>query len=212
LSTSVFVCESQPIVVEGLRSVFAADPGLTFAGTRPNLPEALDEIRGCRPDIVLVDQNQGFKAAIQFVGDVKTVSPDSRAILWVHELAEAECFRVLQMGARGVVRRSMPVSALLDCIHAVASGSVWVENGIPPQLSAFHRHGAPRLTSRERDIVRCVCQGLKNKEIARALSITPGTVKVHLMHIFEKTGVKDRFELAMQGRQLIPGEECVLAG
>ena len=51
-----------------------------------------------------------------------------------------------------------------------------------------------------------VCGGLKNKEIAEALAITPGTVKVHLMHIFEKTGVKDRFELAVQGRRLLGTE------
>jgi ATP/maltotriose-dependent transcriptional regulator MalT len=48
-----------------------------------------------------------------------------------------------------------------------------------------------------------ICEGHKNKEIAEALSITAGTVKVHLMHIFEKTGVKDRFELAIQGRRLL---------
>ena len=45
-------------------------------------------------------------------------------------------------------------------------------------------------------------RGLKNKQIGDALNITTGTVKVHLMHIFEKTGVRDRFELAMYGRKL----------
>jgi len=59
------------------------------------------------------------------------------------------------------------------------------------------------LTPREREIVQQICVGLKNKEIAQTLSITAGTVKVHLMHIFEKTGVKDRFELAMHGRRLL---------
>ncbi|HEY2842786.1 MAG TPA: helix-turn-helix transcriptional regulator, partial [Bryobacteraceae bacterium] len=62
---------------------------------------------------------------------------------------------------------------------------------------------APRLTPREKQIVQQICEGLKNKEIAQALSITAGTVKVHLMHVFEKTGVKDRFELAIQGRKLL---------
>ena len=60
---------------------------------------------------------------------------------------------------------------------------------------------------REREIVEFVCRGMKNKEIADALSITPGTVKVHLMHIFEKTGVKDRFQLALQGRQFLASAE-----
>jgi len=65
------------------------------------------------------------------------------------------------------------------------------------------RRSAPRLTPRERQIVQQICEGHKNKEIAQVLSITAGTVKVHLMHIFEKTGVKDRFELAIQGRKLL---------
>ena len=67
------------------------------------------------------------------------------------------------------------------------------------------------LTPREKDIVHHVCGGLKNKEIAEALAITPGTVKVHLMHIFEKTGVKDRFELAVQGRRLLGTEHALPA-
>ena len=65
------------------------------------------------------------------------------------------------------------------------------------------RRSSPRLTPREKEIVHHVCVGLKNKEIAEALSITSGTVKVHLMHIFEKTGVKDRFELAVHGRRML---------
>ena len=64
------------------------------------------------------------------------------------------------------------------------------------------------MTPREKEIVHHVCGGLKNKEIADALSITAGTVKVHLMHIFEKTGVKDRFELAVHGRRLLGVEHA----
>ena len=70
------------------------------------------------------------------------------------------------------------------------------ESPAAPEWRASHH-------PREREIVEFVCRGMKNKEIAEALSITPGTVKVHLMHIFEKTGVKDRFQLALQGRQFL---------
>jgi two-component system nitrate/nitrite response regulator NarL len=85
----------------------------------------------------------------------------------------------------------------------VANGNVWIE-GSPEQSSdGAERRSAPRLTPREKQIVQQICEGHKNKEIAQVLSITAGTVKVHLMHIFEKTGVKDRFELAIQGRKLL---------
>jgi two-component system, NarL family, nitrate/nitrite response regulator NarL len=206
--TSIFLCESQPIVVEGFQRVLASEPDLWFCGARQAFPEALEAIREIQPGVVLMDRTPGLKIAMQFVSDVKTVSPNSRPLLWVQELAEAECFRVLQLGVRGVIKRSMPVSSLLECVRAVAAGEVWVESSLASQVqTALTRHGSSRLTPRERDIVRCVCAGLKNKEIACDLAITAGTVKVHLMHIFEKTGVKDRFELALHGRKLIADGE-----
>jgi len=85
---------------------------------------------------------------------------------------------------------------------------VWIENSLPDPAAPSDRRVAPRLTPREKEIVHYVCGGLKNKEIAGALSITPGTVKVHLMHIFEKTGVRDRFELAVHGRRLLGADHA----
>ena len=89
-----------------------------------------------------------------------------------------------------ILKKTLPVEALVDRLRAVARGDVWIE-GSPEQSSdGAERRSAPRLTPREKQIVQQICEGLKNKEIAQALSITAGTVKVHLMHIFEKTGVK----------------------
>jgi DNA-binding NarL/FixJ family response regulator len=88
-------------------------------------------------------------------------------------------------------------------MREVAAGKIWMEDS--SQIVGFlQRRQTSRLTPREREVVRLVCQGLKNKQIAANLGITPGTVKVHLMHIFEKTGLKDRFALAVHGRTL-PG-------
>jgi DNA-binding NarL/FixJ family response regulator len=203
----VFACESQPIVVEGLLRLFEREPEFYLAGHAPAVPEALDPIREIQPRIVLVDQSVGLKAVFQFLQDLKSVAPDSHPVLWIHEMAEIDCFRALQGGARGVVRKTDPLRSLLECLRAAAAGSMWIESGMSPDVSGFlQRKHAPRLTPREREIVRHVCGGLKNKQIAEQLSITPGTVKVHLMHIFEKTGVKDRFELAIHGRRLLGAE------
>jgi DNA-binding NarL/FixJ family response regulator len=101
------------------------------------------------------------------------------------------------------VRKTAPVERLLECLRGVAEGQIWLEDTNAERLRKQQRRTLPRMTPRERQIVELVCRGLKNKEIAAELSITPGTVKVHLMHIFEKAGVKDRFQLALQGRQLL---------
>jgi two-component system nitrate/nitrite response regulator NarL len=125
----------------------------------------------------------------------------------VNDLAEIDCFRALQLGARGILKKTLPVESLVECLRAVGRGDVWIEGTLSDQVvGALDRRSAPRLTPREKEIVHHVCAGLKNKEIAEALRITAGTVKVHLMHIFEKTGVKDRFELAVHGRRMLGTE------
>ena len=207
-STTVFACESQPIVVEGLAKILADKDEFQYVGSAASLSEALGAARDLRPDILLVDHTAGLKIVFQFISDVKNTWPGCHPVLWVNDLAEIDCFRALQVGARGVLKKTLPVESVIDCLRAVGQGNIWIEGSVDQTGSAFERRSAPRLTPREREIVAQVCVGLKNKEIAEALSITAGTVKVHLMHIFEKTGVKDRFELAIHGRKLLGGEHA----
>jgi two-component system nitrate/nitrite response regulator NarL len=204
LSTlSVFACESQPIVVEGLEKVLSHSDEFNFIGSSSSLTEALGAARELQPDIMLVDHSSGLKMVFQFISDVKSVHPRCQPVLWVQDLAEIDCFRALQIGARGVLKKTLPVESVRECLRSVSQGNIWIEGSVEQNLPGFERRAAPRLTPREREIVKQICAGMKNKEIAGTLSITAGTVKVHLMHIFEKTGVKDRFELAIHGRKLL---------
>ena len=156
-----------------------------------------------KPELVLTDHTSGLKSTFQFASEIRLFSPRSQVILWVTEMSEIDCFRALQMGVRGILKKNMPISVLLDCLESVADGQMWLEHSIAGGASGLKsRQNVPRLTPREIDIVNLICKGMKNKEIANMLAITAGTVKVHLMHIFEKTGVKDRFELAVQAKKL----------
>jgi DNA-binding NarL/FixJ family response regulator len=204
---TVFACESQPIVVEGLEKVLQQADDIELTGSTSSLTEALNGVRDRRPDVMLLDESAGLKMVFQLIADAKNAWPRCQVVLWVNDLAEIDCFRALQLGARGVLKKTLPVNSVLDCLRSVAEGNVWIEGSVSQDLPVFERRGIPRLTPREREIVKQVCAGLKNKEIAAALSITAGTVKVHLMHIFEKTGVKDRFELAVHGRKLLGLEQ-----
>jgi two-component system, NarL family, nitrate/nitrite response regulator NarL len=199
----VFACEQQPIVSEGLARVFEASSDITYLGSARDTAQALESVRHHHPDVLLVDQALGLKNAFQFLSDARGTWAACQSILWVNDLAEVDCFRALQLGARGILKKTMPVGSVLECVRSVHAGNVWIENSMNEDASLLDRRNSPRLTPREREIVHHVCGGLKNREIAEALSITAGTVKVHLMHIFEKTGVKDRFELAVQGRRFL---------
>lgn len=208
-SLTVFACESQPIVVEGLVRVLESCEDLEFAGSTPRLSDAIEAVRDLHPDILLVDQASGLKVVFQFIADVKSTSGRCQPVLWVNDVAEIDCFRALQLGARGILKKTLPIADVLECLRAVGRGNVWIESSLSGDvMGTLERRSTPRLTPREKEIVHHVCGGLKNKDIAEALSITPGTVKVHLMHIFEKTGVKDRFELAVHGRRLLGMEHA----
>ena len=201
---SVFACESQPIVLEGLAKVLSDCDDLEYIGSAASLTESLEALRQRHPDVILVDQSAGLKVVFQFISDVKSIAARCQPVLWVNDLAEIDCFRALQLGARGILKKTLPIQSVLECLRSVGRGNVWIESSISDHvMGAVDRRSTPRLTPREKEIVHHVCGGLKNKDIAEALSITAGTVKVHLMHIFEKTGVKDRFELAVHGRRML---------
>ena len=210
---TVFACESQPIVLEGLAKVLAPCEDLDYIGAAASLADALDALRRHQPNMILIGQTAGLKVVFQFISDVKSTSGTCQPILWINDLAEIDCFRALQLGARGILKKTLPVESLVECLRSVGRGDVWIEGSLSDQVvGALDRRSAPRLTPREKEIVHHVCAGLKNKEIAEALKITAGTVKVHLMHIFEKTGVKDRFELAVHGRRMLGVEHAAEAG
>jgi two-component system nitrate/nitrite response regulator NarL len=202
---SVFACESQPITVEGLRKVLSECEDLEFAGSVSKVTEALEALGRLRPDIALIDLSGGVAPALRLVSGLRAMSSQCLPVLWVVDLPEAEAFRALQVGVRGIVKKTLPVSKLMDCLREVASGRIWMDE--PQPAAEFLRNReASRLTPREKQIVALICRGLRNKQIAENLHITPGTVKVHLMHIFEKTGLKDRLALAVRGRDLIGAE------
>ena len=125
--------------------------------------------------------------------------PHPILMVWGVSMTEAEALRLLQAGASGIVRKTADLTSLLACLRTVASRP-YLDGGL--RLSRFFaagRHPRSELTPREQQVLQLVEQGFKNKEIAVELGIRPGTVKIHLKHIFEKTGVRGRYGLALSG-------------
>jgi DNA-binding NarL/FixJ family response regulator len=207
LRTTVYACEPQPITVEGLNKIVSHCEDLSLVGWSPTIDEALPFVIRQEPDVILLGPEPSFKAALDFVSAVREKTIRCQIVLWINELDEADYFKAIQTGVRGIVRKRLPVASLIECLRAVAAGSVWIDHQVSERVTGFiGRRNSPRLTPREREIVSLVCQGMKNRQISELLGITPGTVKVHLMHIFEKAGVSDRFELATQATKLFGAE------
>jgi DNA-binding NarL/FixJ family response regulator len=195
----VLVVESQPITAEGVRSLLGNSKEFEFTRSVDSLGAAGDIVRALAPDVVLMDKSLGSQALVEWMTNVRPTHCAVQIVVWGTSITEPEALRLLQSGVKGILRKTADSAALITCLRAVASGANWMEDSLFRDSSRGDRYPRSELTPREQQVLALVEQGLKNKEIARELGIRPGTVKIHLKHIFEKTGVRGRYGLALTG-------------
>jgi DNA-binding NarL/FixJ family response regulator len=201
---TVYVCESEPVAIAGLRWFLAEANEFELVGHASTVSAAIAAVETVRPDVLLMDHSSGVRSTLHFLSELAFVSASTGCVLWTRDVPEAELVRAFRAGAKGFVKKTSPLPVVLEALRRVKAGETFLEESASPTLRqwAVRRH-LPRLTPREREIIELVSQGMKNREIGDRLSITPGTVKVHLMHVFEKTGARDRYELAVRGARLL---------
>jgi two-component system, NarL family, nitrate/nitrite response regulator NarL len=196
--TTVGVCDTQPITAAGVRAVLGNSTDLECAWTASSLDEAMRMLRLHAPRVVLVDKALGISGLFHWIVSLRSME-DTGVVVWGSSMTEAEALRFIQAGARGVLRKVAQPETLLTCVRAASRGSTWMEDVIFRSAPRVVRQSHSDLTPRESQVLALVEQGLTNGEIARELGIRPGTVKIHLKHLYEKTGMRGRYHLALSG-------------
>jgi len=196
----VSVCDTQPVTAEGVRTLLSGSADMRFAESADSLVQARDLVRRTTPDVLMIDKAFGMQAILEWLADLKTneIKPTA-VVVWGVSVSEAEALRFLQAGARGILRKTAGIPVVLACLRTVGLGRSWMEDCVFRDSARADRYPRSELTAREQQVLELVEQGFKNKEIATDLGIRPGTVKIHLKHIFEKTGVRGRYGLALSG-------------
>ena len=199
----VLICDTQPVAMEGIRWLLDNSGDLRCAGTVTTLEAASELAVSLSPAAIIVDKGFGNHTLMDWLHQTSSLPGISGApiapVLWGAGITEAEALRFLQAGARGIIRRTSPAETMLACLRAVTSGSTWMEEGIFGSTDKLMQPRRSQLTPREHQIAELVERGLRNRDIGRQLGIQTGTVKIHLKHIFEKTGVRGRYGLALTG-------------
>lgn len=193
----IALCETQPATAEGIRSLLERADGLECCWAVPHLPPAVQLARQSRVDILLLDKHFGQQLVVRALEDLARNCPDTAVVVWGATLTEAEALRYLHAGARGLLRKTASLATIENCLRTIRRGGMWVDETVLDTLHAPQERGLHQLTPREMQVLELVRQGLRNREIAAALGIRPGTVKIHLKHIFEKTGIHGRYSLAL---------------
>ncbi|MBZ5729212.1 MAG: response regulator transcription factor [Acidobacteriia bacterium] len=196
---TVAICDSEPIAIEGLRSLLESADTLRLVAAESSLEDGMDAARELQPSILIVDKAFGIHAVMDYLTTLRAAASPMAAIVWGASLSETEALRFLQAGATGVVRKTASLDALLRCIHTVASGTTWMQEEMLGDTGRPLRSPRTALTARELQVMELVERGMRNKDIAASLGIRTGTVKIHLKHIFEKTGIHGRYGLALSG-------------
>ena len=196
---TIVVCDTQPITAEGLRTLLTAAGDLEFLASLNSLEAATQLVTARPPDVVIVDKAFGMRIVLDWIHDLKLADAAPAVTVWGVSMTEAEALRLLQAGAKGIVRKTADLESILSCLRTVASGRCWMEDCVFRDSARQELYPRSELTPREHQVLEMVEQGFKNKEIALELGIRPGTVKIHLKHIFEKTGVRGRYGLAISG-------------
>jgi len=200
---TVSICDTQPVTAEGIRTLLSDCPDLKFEQATDSLSRATEMLRGSPPSVMVVDKAFGIQTILEWLTELRAADPDLSArtgiVIWGVSVTEAEALRLLQAGARGILRKTATIPMLVACLRTVATGRTWMEDCVFRDSGRSERYPRSELTTREQQVLELVEQGFKNKEIAVDLGIRPGTVKIHLKHIFEKTGVRGRYGLALNG-------------
>ena len=193
---TVGVMESQPLLVEGLRAMLQASGLYELLEPARSLDALTRTVIADSPRVVLIDKACGMPAVTEWLTRMRERTLCA-AVVWGNALTDVDALRVLRAGGKGVIRKTANVDSLLACLDSVSNGGTWMEEALFKQAGRTEPASRSDLTAREQQVLELVEQGLRNKEIGLELGIRPGTVKIHLKHIFEKTGVRGRFGLAL---------------
>ncbi len=176
-----------------------------------------------RPEVVVIsaeledDRQKGFEVA----RELRALHPEIRVVLLLDASERSQVVEAFRAGARGVFCRSESLKSLAKCIHCVSQGQIWANSGelryllealgeaLP--LRAIDARGTVLLSRREQEVVRCVAEGLSNREIAQRLGLTEHTVKNYLFRIFDKLGVSKRVEVVLYAYSLGNGGDAAEA-
>jgi DNA-binding NarL/FixJ family response regulator len=186
----VLSVDDHALLREGIATVINSQPDMVLVSQASGGHEAIQQYRELKPDVTLMDLRLPDLSGIDALIAIRTEFPDARIIMLTTFEGDVEIQRALEAGARGYLLKNMPPSELVQVIRQVHAG----KKRVPPEIAAHlaEHMSDESLTPREIEVLQQVAGGNRNKDIAERLFISEETVKVHVKHIMDKLGAKDR--------------------
>jgi DNA-binding NarL/FixJ family response regulator len=200
----IVIADDHAVLRESLGALLQTQRDFEVVGTAATGSEALELVNQAHPEVLVLDLFMPNTDGFEVLRTLDKSGTRVAAVVLTGSENQPDYVQVVRLGARGLVLKAEGPERLFAAIRAVANGELAFSEEIAQQvLSAMAGESKEepstirRLSERERQIAALVARGMKNKDIARELTISENTVKRHLQSIFNKTGARDRLELAV---------------
>ena len=192
MTIRVVTADDHAVVRAGIAAMIANEPDIDVVAEAGDGAEAVSLYASHKPDVMLIDLRMPNMDGVAAIRAIRSADEGARLIALTIYDGDTDIHRALSAGAVGYLVKDVLGAELVRTIRNVAAGN----RVIPPAVASKLAEFTPRieLSQREVEVLRLVAKGLRNKEIARVIGRTEGTVKVHIKNIHEKLGVEDRTE------------------
>jgi DNA-binding NarL/FixJ family response regulator len=204
---SLILIDDNRLLREGIAAMIRTQPGFKILAASADVDEALAKAREARPDVVLLDFGLEQRDSVSLTATVHDEVPGARIIIMGLLPAQEEVATYVRAGASGFIMKEASFEDFFATIRAVAAGAEVLPQALTNSLFTQIARNATggnkarimesvRLTTRERQVIALLGEGLSNKEIATRLHIAVHTVKSHVHNVLEKLALRSRLEVA----------------
>jgi DNA-binding NarL/FixJ family response regulator len=199
LSWTVALADDHPLVLRGLAQLIATRPQFEIVATATDGNAAIDDIRRHAPDVAVLDVNMPKLSGLDVLRAAVAERLATRIVFLTASLTDERMLQAVNLGIYGIVLKDSAPETLLDCLDQVVAGGRWfaadlVQSALTRETARRRSSRGPieALTAREAEVMRLVTSGLSNKQVARQLALSEGTVKIHLHNVYRKLNLGSR--------------------
>ena len=189
----VVLIDDHEIFRIGLRTLLEAEPNLEIAGEASNSDDGLELVSQILPDVVVLDYSMPGTSGLELLGILKHKHPAIRVILLTASKSESVLAEALESGAHGVVLKQDTSNQLVQAIETVHNGEQVISTSILPLVKRFD--SLSELTKREKQVLRMIANGYRNREISEELNISIKTVDTHRTNLMRKLNLHNLVDI-----------------
>ena len=204
----LLIADDHTVVRKGLSSLLSSDKyGIEVVGEASNGNEAVDLSEQLQPDVILMDLLMPGKSGLEAIKEIKLAQPQARILVLTSYAEDNNVLTAIRSGAYGFLLKDASTEELVHTIHSVYADKLTLPKELTHILLSSSVQApettsdSDTLTERETDVMRCVAQGMSNKQIALQLSISTATVRTHVSSMMRKLDLENRTQIAIYARE-----------